>query len=103
MHKDSSEKQAFWRSKLQEYRQSGLGRREFCKRHRLKTTTMDYWFRRLGKPGGSQGLVELKVATLQAPMGVLEVLVAGRYRVAVHHGFDSQLLGEVVKALETLA
>jgi hypothetical protein len=101
MHDDGSEKQAFWRGKLQEYRQSGLSRREFCERSRIKKTRLDYWFRRLGKLGSSKGLVELKVLPAQTP--ALEVMVAGKYGIQVHQGFDPQLLGEVVKALESLA
>jgi len=103
MRNDSNEKQAFWRGKLQEYRQSGLSRREFCERNRIQITTLDYWFRRLRKLEASKGLVELKVLPPQAPMGALEVMVAGKYRIAVYGGFDPQLLGEVVKALESLA
>jgi hypothetical protein len=103
MQANSNEKQAFWRGKLQEYRQSGLSRREYCERNRLKKTRLDYWFRRLGKIEAPMGLVELKVLHPQAPMGALEVMVAGKYRIAVSKGFDPQLLGSVVKALESLA
>ena len=61
MDANSNGKQAYWRVKLQEYRQSGLNRREFCERNRIKKSRLDYWLRRLRKSAASQGLVELKV------------------------------------------
>jgi len=103
MDANSNEKQAYWRVKLQEYQQSGLSRREFCERNRIKKSRLDYWFRRLGKSAASKGLVEFRVCSAQAPGSALEVVVAGKYRIAVSNGFDSLLLGEVVKALESLA
>jgi hypothetical protein len=103
MQANSDEKQVYWRRKLQEYRQSGLSRRQFCEGNRIRMTTFDYWFRRLGKQESSQGLVELKVFSAPAASSTLEVLVAGKYRIALTNGFDSQLLGEVVRALEGLA
>jgi hypothetical protein len=103
MQASRDEKQTYWREKLQEYRQSGLSRREFCERNRIRKTKLDYWFRRIGKAGASNGLVELKVLSAQAPGSTLEVVVAGKYRIAVCNGFDPQLLGELVKTLESLA
>jgi hypothetical protein len=41
MHDGGNEKLAFWRGKLQEYRQSGLRRREFYERNRIKKTRLD--------------------------------------------------------------
>jgi hypothetical protein len=103
MQANRDEKQTYWRQKLQEYRQSGLSRREYCERNRIRKTTLDYWFRRLGKAGASKELVELKVLSAQAPGSTLEVVVAGKYRIAVCNGFDPRLLGELVKTLESLA
>ena len=103
MDANSNEKRAYWGAKLQEYRQSRLSRREFCERNRIKKSRMDYWFRRIGKPGASQGLVELKLFSAPALSSAMEVMVAGKYRIVVSNGFDSLLLGEVVKALESLA
>ena len=103
MHTNSEERWAYWRAKLQEYRKSGLSRREFCERNRIKKSRMDYWFRRIGKPGASQGLVELKLFSAPALSSAMEVMVAGKYRIVVSTGFDSQLLSEVVRALESLA
>ena len=103
MDANSNKKQAYWRVKLQKYRQSGLSRREFCEGNRIKKYRLDYWFRRLGKSAASKGLVELRICSAQPPSSALEVVVAGKYRIAVSNGFDSLLLGEVVKALESLA
>jgi hypothetical protein len=47
-------------------------------------------------------LVELKISA-QAQNSALEVIVGDRYRIAISSGFDSRLLGELVRALESLA
>ena len=50
----------------------------------------------------AQGLVEVKPQAIPVVKSCLEVVVAGKYRVEIRHGFDRQLLGELIKALESL-
>ena len=51
---------------------------------------------------GAHGLVELKPQAIPAVKSCLEVVVAEKYRIEIRHGFDSQLFGELIKALESL-
>ena len=96
------EKLELWKRRRQEFRRSGLTRRAFCARHRLKVSTLDYWFSRIRRVEGSHGLIEVKPQAIPAVKSCLEVVVAGKYRVEIRHGFDRQLLGELIKALESL-
>jgi hypothetical protein len=69
---------AEWRGIIEQYRQSGLGSREFCAQEGLTLRTFEDWYRRLrrsepskgrvveGKPGsvgGGPWAVELEVPT----------------------------------------
>jgi hypothetical protein len=90
-----------WKKRRQQFRESGLTRRVFCSKNRLKISTLDYWFARIGNLERAQGLVELKAKGIPVVNGCLEVVVAGRYRIEIRPGFDAQLFRELVKALES--
>ena len=62
------------RRTIEEFQNSGLRRREFCRRHHIPVTTLDYWRRVQSRQAR---LVEVEV------VGGLEVLVAGCLAVAV--------------------
>jgi hypothetical protein len=96
------EKLELWKRRRQEFRRSGLTRRAFCARHRLKISTLDYWFSRIRGMESAHGLVELRPEAMPAVKGCLEVVVAEKYRIEIRQGLDSQLFRELVKALESL-
>jgi hypothetical protein len=96
------EKLDIWKRRRQEFRGSGLTRRAFCARHRLKISTLDYWFARIRGRESAAGLVELRLQSIPVVKSCLEVVVAEKYRIEIGHGFDRQLLGELIKALESL-
>jgi hypothetical protein len=68
----------------------------------LKISTLDYWFSRIRDAERSQRLVELKAQTIPNVTTSLKVVVADKYRIEVRAGFDVALLGELIKALESL-
>ena len=97
-----SEKLELWKRRRQEFRRSGLTRRAFCARHRLKISTLDYWFTKIRAMESAQGLVELKPQAIPVVKSSLEVVIAEKYRIEIRQGFDRQLLAELIKALESL-
>jgi hypothetical protein len=103
MGSNTNDNLKFWRQKLREFQRSGLSRRVFCEQNGIKKSRLDYWFARLGKQNKVTGLVEVKPALPPTPLGLLEVMIAGRYRIEVHGAVDRTLFCEVVKALESLA
>ena len=50
----------------------------------------------------AQGLVEVKPQGIPAVRSCLEVVVAEKYHIEIRHGFDAQLFGELIKALESV-
>ena len=97
-----SEKLKLWKRRRREFLRSGLTRRDFCARRRLKISTLDYWFAKIRAVESAHGLVELKPQAIPTVKSCLEVVVAEKYRIEIRHGFDRQLLGELIKALESL-
>lgn len=101
MHGTNDRTLASWRRIAEQYERSGLSRGAFCERKGIKKSSLDYWRRRVRE--AQPAFVELKVAQGPAPQAVLEVLVAEKYRIQVHGGFDSDLFTHVVRTLEALA
>jgi lambda repressor-like predicted transcriptional regulator len=102
MQTNSKNKLAFWKRKHQEYRKSGLSRRDFSRQNGVNKSTLDYWFARISKEENKTALVEVKPTRIRVPDHSLRIVVADKYRIEVHRGFDPILFTEVVKALESL-
>jgi isopentenyl phosphate kinase len=96
------DKLTFWKRKLQEYRKSGLSRRAFSEQNGFTKSTMDYWFARIRNGRKEKGLVEVKPTALVIQNPSLQLVVADKYRIEIQRGFDPVLLGDVVKALESV-
>jgi len=64
------------RRMVKEFQSSGLTRREFCQKHHIPVTTLDYW-RRRAQPR-SPRLVEVEVAASEASASFTLSLANGR-------------------------
>ena len=95
-------KSALWERRRAQYRESGLSRKAFCKKHHLKLSTLDYWFCRLGKRQKGSGLVELDRVSIELQEPCVVVRISQNCRIEVRKGFDPQLLAEVAQALRGL-
>jgi hypothetical protein len=102
MQTNAKDKTSFWKQQLQDYRKSGLSRREFSKQIGVKKTTLDYWFSRIRKEKRAKQLVEVNPASIPISNYSLQIIVADKYRIEVNTGFDPHLLGAIVKTLETI-
>jgi transposase-like protein len=58
------------------YAQSGMTRREYCQKHNIPITTLDYWRRRIQK--SKPKLVAVAVEAAQPSAGFALVLANGR-------------------------
>jgi transposase-like protein len=58
------------------YAQSGMTRRQYCEKHNIPITTLDYWRRRIQKR--KPRLVEIAVEAAQPSAGFALVLANGR-------------------------
>lgn len=100
MRRGNEERAADWKRLHEEYRSSGLSRKAFCRRFKLKLSTLDYWFARLRRHGGQEGLVELKgMVAAPGAAGCLTLVVAEGFRLEIPVGCDLRLLGEVIRLL----
>ena len=100
MRTGSLARAANWKRLQQEYRNSGLSRKAFCRRFKLKLSTLDYWFARLRRQVEPEGLVELKgMASGPVAGSRLTLVTPAGIRLEISPGCDMKLLGEVVGLL----
>ena len=102
MKTDKNDKLTFWKRKLQEYRSSGLSREAFSEQNGVNKSTLDYWFARIGKGQKATAMVEVKQVCMPIQDSSIQIVVQGKYRIEIRSGFNPILLGEVVKALESV-
>ena len=115
----------YWRTVLDEWRRSGLGQREFCRRRGLRAGTLAWWKHTLapeadGPPLRSSGAADAAVpprvtfvplritpdpgATISSERtdtadGELEIVLDDARRVRVRGRVDPQWLGQVIAIL----
>ena len=82
---------------LREFKNSGLRRREFCQRHGIPLTTLDYWRRRHSRPAR---LVEVEVAPRESGAQFALVLANGR-RIESSWGFADAQLARLIRIAES--
>src|SRR5258706_220567 len=84
------------RRMVEEFRGSGLTRREVCQRHHIAVTTLDYW--RRSQPRKPR-LVEVEVVASETPRGFVLILANGR-RIESGWGFAETELARLIRIAE---
>jgi hypothetical protein len=84
------------RRTLKAFESSGLTRREFCQRHNIAVTTLDYWRRAQSWPP----LVEVEVNASQLATGFTLWLANGR-RIESSWRFAESELGRLIRIAES--
>ena len=97
-----NKKLELWKQRHQAYQRSGLGREAFCRKNKLKVSTLDYWFSRIRSAEKDRSLVEVKLGSILSANNCLTLVVADKYKIEIKDEFDTQLFEKVVKALESL-
>jgi hypothetical protein len=106
-----------WQELVEEWRGSGLTRKQFAKGIGARPSTLSWWKWRLGSSEVPQGhqtpvnpIMFLEVGTARRPDACAEgeetrpvQLTIGGYRVSVPSGFDSATLSRVLDVLEERA
>jgi hypothetical protein len=99
-----TERSGEMRRMLEEYKASGLPRREFCRQRSIPLTTLDYWRRehgvKAGKPARRPGLVRVEVAASKTTGQFILSLANGR-RIESSWGFADVELARLIRIAES--
>jgi len=85
------------RRAIEEFQKSGLTRREFCERHHIAVTTLDYWRRAQSRPAR---LVKVKMAARESAPGFSLSLANGR-RIESGWSFTEADLARLIRIAES--
>jgi hypothetical protein len=88
-----------WKKRRRDFQTSGLSRRAYCEKNKIKESTLDYWFSRIRKLETNRGFVEINPNGMQSPVVDL-VITFGKYRIEVNGSTGISLLSQALKALE---
>jgi len=94
-----------WLQLAREFQSSGMTRGQYCKQKQIRPFQLDYWRKRLRKPGlavrsSTKSWISLQIKHDQAidhQSGIL--LRIGRLTIEVRQGFDRDLLAEVIRVV----
>lgn len=97
-------KQQRWSDHVAAWKGSGLSQKQYCNQQQLTYSTFVYWRGRL-KPLNGDDLASGKVSFLpvtfrQEDQATLMLRINDRYSIEIRSGFDSDLLGKVIQAVQ---
>lgn len=91
-----------WRQHVEAFKESGLTRPAYCRKHRIRVSRLDYWRRKLSISGIEKEAAQWVPVTIaeeaaEADPGIQ--LWIGKLRIELRPGFDPKLLSEILRAV----
>ncbi len=101
------QKRILWKQHIDSWQETGLTQVEYCRQHNLKHHQLVYWKKRFLKTETDVSFVPLKLDDLldiptQPDRTSLSLLINNHFKVEIRHGFDAQLLRQLIFALRGL-
>jgi len=100
----SGNKQQLWSDRIAAWKDSGLCQKQYCDEHQLTYSTFVYWRGRLKRMNGddlASGKVNfLPVKFKQEDQASLILRINDRHSIEIRPGFDPDLLGKVIQAVQ---
>jgi hypothetical protein len=94
-----------WQERIEEYKASGLTRESYSKQKGIPIYQLDYWRKKLSrqskafKTSSTDQWIPLRISDSPNKKDSRIDLWIGSIRIEVRHGFDSQLLAEVLQTV----
>jgi len=101
------QKHTYWKQHIESWQETGLTQTEYCRRHNLKHHQLIYWKKRFLKTEASVSFVPLRLEELLDIQGQpdsvgLCLVINNHFKIEIRHGFDAQLLRQLIFALRGL-
>ena len=104
-----NEKSVLWAERIQELHSSGQSMRAWCLEHKISTSTMGYWMRKLevkeqekeSKPVFAKLPTEQEIVanTLPSPSSPIRVFLSGNIRIEITDTCKPELLETLLRTL----
>ena len=102
------QKRSYWKQHIESWQETGLTQTEYCRRHNLKHHQLVYWKKRFSKSEAGVSFVPIKLDDLldipsQFDTTALCLVINNQFKIEIRHGFDAQLLRQLIFALRGLS
>ncbi len=100
--KRHTEIKLYWQRKVNEFNNSGLTQREFCRQNDLSYWSFNSWNRRLSKDKGATSLVEIPSKTIKSmsqPKDEFEIITKNGLRIKIPDKFKPETLSSILEVL----
>jgi len=102
------QKRTYWKQHIESWQETGLTQTEYCRRHNLKQHQLIYWKKRFLKTEAAVSFVPFKLEDLldipdQPDSASLCLVFNNHFKIEIRHGFDAQLLRQLIFALRGLS
>lgn len=91
-----------WRQHVEAFKESGLTRPAYCRKHRIRVSRLDYWRRKLSSAGMAKEAAQWVPVTIVGEAAEPDPgiqLWIGKLRIELRPGFDTKLLSEILRAV----
>lgn len=105
-HGGSESKQQLWSDRIAAWKESGLSQKQYCDQHQLTYSTFVYWRGRLKRLNGddtTSGKVNFLPVMFRKEQAILTLRISDRHSIEIRPGFDPDLLGQVIQAVQQVA
>ena len=102
------QKRSYWKQHIDSWQDTDLTQTEYCRQHNLKHHQLVYWKKRFLKTETDVSFVPVKLEDLldipvQPDRAALCLVIDNHFKIEIRHGFDAQLLRQLIFALRGLS
>jgi len=95
-------KEEFWKLHVTQFNKSGLNRRQYCTAENLSYWTFRDWQKKLDAVLNNEKFIKISHRThpkINEPQSAIEIIVSQKISIRLTHGFDGELLRNVISEL----
>ena len=102
------QKRTYWKQHIESWQETGLTQTDYCKQHNLKSHQLTYWKKRFLKTDTGVSFAPVKLDDLldistTPDHAALCLVINNKFKIEIRHGFDPQLLRQLIFSLGGLS
>ncbi len=101
--KEKNEERAkFWRKHIEQWAETGLSQREYCRQNNLRSNKFTYWKIKFTKMDHSGELIQIPLPLHHFKSSGLKLNIGRELQVEIPDGFKKQTLEQVLSVLKAV-
>ncbi|WDP87149.1 MAG: IS66 family insertion sequence element accessory protein TnpB [Desulfobacter sp.] len=99
----NQERTKFWRTHIEQWTETGLSQREYCKQNNLRSNRFTYWKVKFSKTDQPMELVQIPFPIHHFKPPGLKINIGRGLQVEIPDGFKKETLEQVLLALKVVS